>query len=98
VVDLLIVGVVVAVPVLYAVDRILKARAQARRLRTMSDRLAAATARADEQQEQRQAAAEAGAVLTSVMPAIKRPPLSGPDEPALRGEHAACSADQAGRR
>jgi hypothetical protein len=79
VVDLLIVGVVGAVPVLYAADRIIKARAQARRLRTMSERLAAATARADEQQEKRQEAATASTALTSVMPAIKRSPLTLPD-------------------
>jgi hypothetical protein len=85
VVDLLIVGVVGAVPVLYATDRILRARAQARRLRTMSDRLAGATARADEQRQQRQAATQASAALTSVIPAIKRPPLT---MPAPRtGEH-----------
>jgi hypothetical protein len=82
VVDLLIVGVVGAVPVLYAADRIIKARAQARRLRTMSDRLTAATARADEQQEKRQEAAQYSAALTSVMPAIKRPPLSLPGGPS----------------
>ena len=56
----------------------MKARAQVRRLRTMTDRLTAATARADEEQEQRQAADQASAALTSVMPAIKRPPLSAP--------------------
>lgn len=77
---LLIVGFVVVALMLYALDRALKARAQARRLAAMSDRLAAATARADEQQEQRQAAAQAGAALTSVMPAIKRPPLALPGE------------------
>jgi hypothetical protein len=79
VVDLLIVVVVGAVPVLYAADRILKVRAQARRVRTMSDRLAAATARADKQEEKRQEVADFSAALTSVMPAIKRPPLSLPD-------------------
>jgi hypothetical protein len=79
VVDLLIVGVVGAVPVLYAADRIIKARAQTRRLRTMSERLAAATERADEQQEKRQEAAKASTALTSVMPAIKRSPLTLPD-------------------
>jgi hypothetical protein len=94
VVDLLIVGVVVAVPVLYATDRILKARAQARRLRTMSDRLAGATARADEQRQQRRAAAEAGATLTSVMPAIERPPLTLP--PPRTGEHETRTPDRAG--
>lgn len=75
----LLVGVVGAVPVLYAADRIIKARAQARRLRTMSERLAAATVRADEQQEKRQEVANFSAALTSVMPAIKRPPLSLPN-------------------
>jgi hypothetical protein len=78
VIDLLIVGVVGAVPVLAAADRIIKTRAQARRLRTMSERLAAATARADEQQEKLQEAAKSSAALTSVMPAIKRPPLTLP--------------------
>jgi hypothetical protein len=75
---LLIVGVVVAVPVLYAADRIIKAQARARRVRTMSERLTAATARADKQHE----VAEASAELTSLMPAISRPPLTLPDQPA----------------
>jgi hypothetical protein len=68
-----IVGCVAAALVLYAADRTVKARAHLRRLRAMSDRLAAATSRADEQQEQRQAADQAGAALTSVMPAINHP-------------------------
>jgi hypothetical protein len=76
---LLIVGFVGAVLVLYAADRVLKARAQTRRLRAMSNRLDAATARADEQQEHRQVAAQASAALTSFMPAIKQPPLTVPD-------------------
>ena len=74
----LIVGCVSVALVLYAADRAVKARAQVRRLRAMTGRLAAATARADEEQEQRQAADQASAALTSVMPAIKRPPLTGP--------------------
>jgi gas vesicle protein len=78
VVGLLIAGSVGAAVVLYGADRAAKARARARRRREMSDRLAAATARADEQQEQRQAAEQASAALTSVMPAINRPPLTGP--------------------
>jgi len=78
VVGLVIGGVVGAVLVLYAADRVLKTRAQVRRLRSMSDRLAAATARAEEQEEQRQVAARASEQLTSVLPAIKRPPLSVP--------------------
>jgi hypothetical protein len=84
VVTLLIVGVVVAVPALYAADRLIKARAQARRMRAMSERLAAATERAEKQHERRQEVAEASAALTSVMPAINRPPLTLPDEPAGR--------------
>jgi hypothetical protein len=69
----LIAGCVTVALVLYAADRAMKARAQARRLRTMTDRLAAATARADEEQEQRQAADQASAEPTSVMPAINHP-------------------------
>ena len=79
---LLVVVVVAAVPVLYAADRVMKARAHTRRLRNMTDRLAAATARTDEQQEKQQAVVRASAELTSVMPAIKRPPLTLPDEPS----------------
>jgi len=78
----LVVGLVIAALVLYGVDRALKARARVRRLRTMSDRLAAATERADRQQEQRQAAAQASAALTSVMPAIEHPPLTLPGSEA----------------
>ena len=47
----LIVGCVSVALVLYAADRAVKARAQVRRLRAMTGRLAAATARADEEQE-----------------------------------------------
>jgi hypothetical protein len=67
-----------AVLVLYAGDRVFKARAQTRKLRMMNDRLAAAVTRGEEQQEQRQAAAEASAELTSFMPAISSPPLTPP--------------------
>jgi ribosomal protein L17 len=77
---LLIVVVVVAVPVLYAADRIIKAHARARRVRSMSERLTAATQRADVQHERQQEVAQASAELTSVMPAISRPPLTLPDE------------------
>jgi hypothetical protein len=76
---LLIVCVVAAVPGLYAADRIIKAQARARRLAAMSERLTAATHRAEEQHERRQEVARASAELTSVMPAISRPPLSLPD-------------------
>jgi len=71
-------GIIAVVLVLYAADRIVKARAQVRRLRSMSDRLAAATARAEQQQQQRQAAERASEELTSVLPAIQRPPLTVP--------------------
>jgi hypothetical protein len=75
VVGLFIAGLIGVMLVLYAVDRILMVRAQARRLRRMTDRLAAATARAEEQHEERQAVARASAALTTYIPAIKRPPL-----------------------
>jgi hypothetical protein len=70
---LLIVGLVLAPVALYAADRLIKMRAQARKLRRMSERLSAATARADRQEEQRQVAAKASEALTSVVPAIQRP-------------------------
>ena len=75
-------GFIGVVIVLYAADRIVKARAQVRRLRSMSERLATATARAEEQHQQRQAKERAGQALTSVLPAIKRPPLT---VPGMRG-------------
>jgi len=78
---LLIVCVVVAVPVLYAADRIIKARAQTRRLRTMSERLDAVTERTDKKLKKRQDVAKASAELTSLIPAINHPPLSLRDEP-----------------
>ncbi len=78
---LLIACVVVVVPVLYATDRLIKAHARARRIAAMSERLDAATVRAEEQHERRQQVARASAELTSVMPAISRPPLSLPEEP-----------------
>jgi hypothetical protein len=79
VVVLLMAGLAVAAGVLYILDRFLKARSYARRRRAMSERLAAATVRAEEQHEQRQAVARASAELTSVMPAIERPPLTLPE-------------------
>ena len=75
---LLIVGVVVLVIALYLAERLLKARAQARRRQEMDDRLSAATARVDEQQARKRAKEKASAALTNVMPAINRPPLSLP--------------------
>ena len=80
----LVLGILAAVFLCYAVDRVVKARAKARRLRRMSERLAAASARAEEQQAARAAEATASAALTSVLPAIKRPPRTLP-EPATRG-------------
>ena len=78
---LLILGVIVAIFLLYAADRAVKARARARRLSRMNRRLAAATARAEEQQAERQAADAASAELTSVMPAINlRPPVTPPGQ------------------
>lgn len=81
-VGLVIVGSAGAVLVLYAADRVRKARARAQWLRTMSDRLDAAAARAEKQHEQRQAAAQTREALTSVMPAIKHPPLNLPGGPS----------------
>jgi hypothetical protein len=76
---LLILVLVGAVLVAYMVDRGLKTRARANRLREMSDRLDSAAVRAEEQQEKRQAVAQASSALTSFMPAINQPPLSVPD-------------------
>lgn len=81
---LLVVGVVVAVVVLYIGERVLKARARGRRLRMMSRRLAAAAARAEEQHEHRQAVEKSSAALTSYIPAINEPPLSVPGAPTRR--------------
>ncbi len=97
-VGLVIGGFIGAVLVLYAADRVLKARAQVRRLRTMSDRLSAATARAEEQQEQRQAAAQASAELTSVLPAIQRPPLSVPGMPPHGAARPRTGCERAGQQ
>lgn len=78
---LLIVGFAGVIVAGWAADLALRARARARRLRVMSQRLAAATARAEEQHQRRQAAAHASRELTSVIPAIKRPPLTVPGVP-----------------
>ncbi len=95
---LLIVGVVVAVIALYLADRFIKARAQARRLRDMDDRLAAATARVDEQQAEKRAVARASAELTNVMPAINRPPLGLPGMPAHGPARPKTSRERPARR
>ena len=76
--ELLIVVVVAGLVLLYAADRARKLRARARQMSAMNDRLDAAAAKVDEQQERKRARVRASAELTSVMPAIKRPPLSLP--------------------
>ena len=95
-VGLLVVGFVIVALALYGVDRAIKARAQVRRLRNMSGRLEAATVRADKQQERRQAAAQASAALTSVMPAIERPPLPLPGTASDRGQSECDGAPRTG--
>jgi len=82
VVGLLTVGIVIVALALYGLDRAIKARTQVRRLRNMSDRLDAATVRADKQHAKHQAAEQASGALTSVMPAIERPPLTLPGTPS----------------
>src|ERR1700733_11666731 len=74
--ELLIVVVVVVVVLGYAADRARKLRARARQLSGMNDRLDVAAAKVDEEQQRRRARTMASAELTSVMPAIKRPPLT----------------------
>jgi hypothetical protein len=86
VVALLIAGFAAAIVTGWAVDLMLRARARGRRLRVMGERLAAATARAEEQHQRRQATAHASRELTSVIPAIKRPPLSVPGVPPRGAE------------
>jgi len=81
----LVLGMLTAVFLCFAADRVVKARVKARRLRRIGERLAAAAARAEEQQAARAAEAEASAALTSVLPAINRPPLTLP-EPVTRGD------------
>ena len=79
--ELLIVVVVAGLVLLYAADRARKLRARARQMSAMNDRLDVAAAKVDEQQERKRARVRASAELTSVMPAIKRPPLSLPGVP-----------------
>jgi hypothetical protein len=98
VVGLLIAGFVGAALALYAADRVLKARSQSRRMRMMRDRLAAATVRAEEQQAQRQATDRASAALTSVMPAIERPPLTLPGVPPRDAARPRAGCERAGQQ
>jgi hypothetical protein len=79
--ELLVLVVVAGVVLLYAVERTRKLRARARQMSAMNERLDVAAAKVDEQQERRQARVKASAELTSVMPAIKRPPLTLPGVP-----------------
>jgi hypothetical protein len=101
---LLIVGVVVVVVLvlLYAVDRLRQARSRARLLHAMNDRLTVAAAQIDQEQERRHRVARASAELTSVMPAIGRPPLTLPGaaghEPGLAGEQAAATGQPAAEK
>ena len=83
---LLIAGFAGAIFAGWAADLALRARTRARRLHVMSERLAAATARAEEQHQRRQAAAHASRELTSVIPAINRPPLTLPGAPPRGAE------------
>jgi type II secretory pathway pseudopilin PulG len=101
--ELLILVVIVGVVLLYAADRARKLRARARQMSGMNERLDVAAAKVDEQQERKQARVRASAELTSVLPAIKRPPLTLPgvpgpaaepeDEPAVAGPAAGAAAD-----
>ena len=77
---LVLVGIVVLVVAAWAADRLHKARVQARRRQMMTSRLDAATQRADRQQDQQRAAAQASAALTSFIPAIKHPQLTVPGQ------------------
>ena len=103
--ELLILVVVAGVVLLYAADRARKLRARARQMSGMNERLDVAAAKVDEQQERRQARVRASAELTSVLPAIKRPPLTLPGVPGTaagpEAEPAAAEAEaehRAGRR
>jgi hypothetical protein len=97
-VDLLIAGAfVVLLVLLYLAERVVKARARARRLQSAGDRLVAAAARVDQQQEEQRAQARDSAALTSVMPAIKRPPLSLPGVAAKGGARPKPPCERAGQ-
>ncbi|HEY2575591.1 MAG TPA: hypothetical protein VGI74_04725 [Streptosporangiaceae bacterium] len=78
---LLLAGFAGALLVLFTADHVVKALTRARRRRAMRARLAAATVRAEEQQVHRRASVRASKALTSVIPAIQRPPLTIPGLP-----------------
>jgi type II secretory pathway pseudopilin PulG len=84
--ELLILVVIAGVVLLYAADRARKLRARARQMSAMNERLDVAAAKVDEQQERKQARVRASAELTSVLPAIKRPPLTLPGVPGPAAE------------
>jgi hypothetical protein len=94
---LLAAALVGAVILIFAVDRLLKLRVRARWVRTMRRRLAAAAVRAEEQQEQREVVAQASVALTSVMPAIERPPPGLPEMPPADTARPQSGRDQAGQ-
>jgi hypothetical protein len=94
---LILVGIVGLVLVLWAADRLYKAHVAARRRRMMTSRLTAATERADRQQDERHADAQAGAALTSFMPAIKHPSLTVPGVPPP-GPRAGAGRERAAQR
>jgi hypothetical protein len=75
---LLLAGFAGAVLALFVADRGIKAWRRARRRNVMRTRLAAAAVRAEEQQAQKQESVQASRALTSVIPAIQRPPLTIP--------------------
>ncbi|HZC62675.1 MAG TPA: hypothetical protein VE464_13660, partial [Streptosporangiaceae bacterium] len=84
--ELLILVVIAGVVLLYAADRARKLRARARQMSAMNERLDVAAAKVDKQQERKQARVRASAELTSVLPAIKRPPLTLPGVPGPAAE------------
>jgi ribonuclease E len=84
--ELLILVVIAGVVLLYAVDRTRKLRARARQMSGMNERLDVAAAKVDAQQERKQARVRASAELTSVLPAIRRPPLTLPGVPGSAAE------------
>jgi hypothetical protein len=91
----LIIGIIGLALLLYAADRLVKARRQARRRRDMTSRLTAATVRADVQLEQRHAVEQASQALTSFMPAIQRPPSDLPDVTARKPARSRTARDRA---
>jgi hypothetical protein len=94
---LVLIGIVSALLLVAAADRLLKARARGRRLRVMSDRLDAATARMTTEHQQRQDRDQASQALTSYIPAIQRPPQELPDFPRAAGTRRG-RLDRAARR